>query len=469
MPGKFKIVVSDLHLSAGRISKGNPLEDFASDREFAALVDDIIAESDREGAEVELILNGDAFEMLQVPHVAEFDPTAEYPPKQYHSSSEEDSALKMALIIDGHRPFFDALGRFLRVGPPRRAVTFIKGNHDLNLHWDAVQAAIRDALGAISGRQSLLTFEERRISREGIYVEHGNQYAEAVDRVEDMEEPHDHDDPLQLALPLGSWFVMDVFNKLEREKYWIDGVKPITALVWYALKFDFGFALRAIARLSGTLPSVLWQGLRTTEPPATEAMDEDEQDEPRIEDLAERYESDPEFRAQFNSQLAELLGAPVDGEDGRGIEDMGDPVEMGDRVRARVESSLYDMAAARAAEEGVRLVTFGHTHDAGVEELPGGGTYINSGTWTWRADFGSSGKETWQTLFLHPERFTEDRMLSYVRIDYDDEGQPSGQLMRYVPGARGMSLGAIEERPSSIWHRIEDWLRKLAGFLGIDV
>ena len=469
MSGKFKIVVSDLHLSAGRIAEGNPLEDFASDREFAALVDEIIAESDREGAEVELILNGDAFEMLQVPHVADFDPVAEYPPEQYHSSSEEDSALKMALIIDGHRPFFEALGRFLRVGPPRRSVTFIKGNHDLNLHWDAVQAAIRAALGAISGRQALLTFEERCISREGIYVEHGNQYAEGVDRVEDMEEPHDHDDPLQLALPLGSWFVMDVFNKLEREKYWIDGVKPITALVWYALKFDFGFALRAIARLSGSLPSVLWQGLRTTEPPETEALDEVQQEEPQIEDLAERYESDPEFRAQFNSQLAELLGAPVEGGDERGIEEMGDPVGMGDRVRARVGSSLYDMAAARAAEEGVRLVTFGHTHDAGIEELPGGGTYINSGTWTWRADFGSSGKETWQTLFLHPERFTEDRMLSYVRIDYDDEGQPSGQLMRYEPGARGMSLGAIDQGPLSIWHRIEDWLRTLAGFLGIDV
>ena len=469
MPGKFKIVVSDLHLSAGRISEGNPLEDFASDGEFAALVDGIIAESDREGAEVELILNGDAFEMLQVPHVTEFDPAAEYPPEQYHSSSEEDSALKMAVIIDGHRPFFDALGRFLRVGPPCRTVTFIKGNHDLNLHWDAVQAAIRDALGAISRRQSLVTFEERRISREGIYVEHGNQYAEGVDRVEDMEEPHDHDDPLQLALPLGSWFVMDVFNKLEREKYWIDGVKPITALIWYAVKFDFGFALRAIARLSGSLPSVLWQGLRTTESPEAEVMDGGEQDEPRIEELAERYESDPEFRAEFNSQLAELLGTPVEEEGGRGIEDVDDPVEMGDRVRALVRSSLYDMAAARAAEEGVRLVTFGHTHDAGVEELPGGGTYINSGTWTWRADFGSSGKETWQMLFLHPERFTEDRTLSYVRIDYDDEGQPSGQLMCYEAGARGMSPGAINQGDSSIWHRLEGWLRKLAGVVGIDV
>ena len=109
--------------------------------------------------------------------------------------------LKMALIIDGHRGFFEALGGFLRVGPPKRYVTFVKGNHDLNLHWSGVQSMIRDALGANSGRHTLVSFEERRIVREGIYVEHGNQYAEAVDRVKDMEEPHDHKDPLQLDLP----------------------------------------------------------------------------------------------------------------------------------------------------------------------------------------------------------------------------------------------------------------------------
>ncbi|NIV32942.1 MAG: hypothetical protein GWN58_26910, partial [Anaerolineae bacterium] len=62
-------------------------------------------------------------------------PAIEYPPKQYHSSSEEDSVLKMAIIVEGHRAFFKGLGRFLRMGPPRRRVTFIKGNHDLNLHW----------------------------------------------------------------------------------------------------------------------------------------------------------------------------------------------------------------------------------------------------------------------------------------------------------------------------------------------
>ena len=465
MSSKFKIVVSDLHLSAGRVAEGNPLEDFDSDLEFAGLLDQVIAESERDGADVELIFNGDAFEMLQVPHVTDFDPVYEYPPKQYHSSSEEDSVLKMALIIAGHRPFFEARARFLRVGPPRRNVTFVKGNHDLNLHWPGVQASIRDALGARSGRHSLLSFEERCISRDNIYVEHGNQYAEAVDRVENMEDPRDPKDALRLDLPLGSWFVMDVFNKVERDKYWIDGVKPITALVWYALAFDFGFALRAIARLTGSLPGTLWEGLREAGAPTAETMVRELADPQRVDALAGRYESDEVFRAHFNDQLAAMLGAPLEPGGDRSARGSGDPVEMGNRVRSRVQSSLHEAAAARAAEERVTLVTFGHTHDAGVEELPGGAAYINSGTWTWRADLGSSGKQAWKELFAFPERFTDTRVLHYVRIDYDAQDRPSGKLLSNEEGAEGRSRSAAGGQ-ASIWHRIEDWLRRLGKLFG---
>ncbi len=261
MAGKFKIVISDLHLSAGHQVEGNPLEDFDSDEDFAAFMEEIVAESERDGTDVELIVNGDAFEMLQVPHVDSFDPTFVYASEQYHSSSEEDSARKMDIIIAGHALFFEALKLFLQVGPPRRTVTFVKGNHDLNLHWPAVQSRIRQAMEAIGGWQSLVAFEERIISREGIYVEHGNQYAEALDRIEDMEEPHDHDKLGQLAIPLGSWFVMNVFNKVEREKYWIDGIKPITAMVFYALAYEPFFALRSLATLIRALPGVIRDGL----------------------------------------------------------------------------------------------------------------------------------------------------------------------------------------------------------------
>jgi UDP-2,3-diacylglucosamine pyrophosphatase LpxH len=251
---KFKIVVSDFHLGAGPPTGGNPLEDFTVDAEFASFLDTIAAESERDGADVELILNGDTFEMLQVPHTDDFDPEEEYPPERYHSSLAEDSARKMALIVRGHPVFFEALCDFIQPGSPQRRVTFVKGNHDLDLHWTLVQDQIRQALEASDDRFSLLSFVERRIRREGIYVEHGNQYGERVDQVQDMEEPHDPDRPGQLDYPPGSWFVMNIFNEIERERYWVDGVKPITALIWFALKYDFLFAARAVATLLRALP-----------------------------------------------------------------------------------------------------------------------------------------------------------------------------------------------------------------------
>ena len=462
MPGKFKIVISDLHLSAGHEAEGNRLEDFGSDREFVAFMDGLVAESERDDAEVELIVNGDAFEMLQVPHVDEYDPAVVYAPEQYHSSSEEDSVRKMAIIIDGHRPFFKALGRFLRTGPPRRYVTFVKGNHDVNLHWPGVQDLIREATGAIGGRRSLLSFEERRISREGIYVEHGNQYASATDRVEDMEEPHDHDRPGQLAIPPGSWFVMDVFNQVERERYWIDGVKPISALVWYALAFDFPFAARAIATLVRALPGILDEVVFSFEAGGEEGLIQQLEDPARVGELAQQYETDEAFRARFNAELEAMLSetpVPDEAESFGVLPTSSDPVAMGNKVRDRINSSLFDIAAKRAKEEKVKLVTFGHTHAAGVEELPDGGVYINSGTWTWIADLGDDGKETWRELFDHPERFTNDRRLSYVRINYDEAGEPTGELLSFElngvpnPGTSSTSL--------SLWARITGWFRRL--------
>jgi UDP-2,3-diacylglucosamine pyrophosphatase LpxH len=466
MTEKLKLVVSDMHLSAGYHDAGNPLEDFASDRDFAAFLQEFAAESDATGADVELIFNGDTFEMLQVPHTDAFDPTREYEPRDYHSSSEEDSVRKMQIIVDGHPGFFGALAQFLRVGPPRRSVTFVKGNHDVDLHWLGVQACIREAAAATAGRAQLIQFEERYISREGIYVEHGNQYAESVNRLKDMDQPHDPDRPGQLALPLGSWFVMNVFNRVERQKYWIDGVKPITALIWYALAFDFPFAARAIATLIRALPGVLWQGLFESPAPSSTALADHLETPAKMEQLANRYEVDETFRAEFNAEVAKILVPASE----TWMEELpilaadADPLAMGDRIRAWVRSSLFEAAARCAAQERASLVTFGHTHDAGVEALPDGGNYINSGTWTWRADFGGEGKEAWRDLFFHPERFTDDRKLSYVRIDYDRDGQPTGQLCEFVPKSL-LELPADEGTATEWWHRFLLWLR---GILGIE-
>ena len=458
MAGKFKIVVSDLHLGAGHETEGNGLEDFGSDRDFAAFLQALATESSRTGSDVELLIAGDAFEMLQVPDTDRFDPTAGYRPEQYYSSSEDASARKMALILSGHSRFFRALRRFIQVGPPERRVTFIKGNHDVNLHWQAVQEHLRRALGATAARESLLAFEELRVSREGLVVEHGNQYAGFENRVDDMETPYDPSRPGQLALPLGSWFVMDVFNQVERERYWIDGVKPITALVWYALVYDFPFAARALARLIRALPGIVDHGLLAARDPSADLLRQLE-NPARVSELAERYESDEAFRSWFNAEVNRVLPT-VPEAPSAGLSQTpaaGDAVARGDQVRALVRSSLHRAASTLAEEEGVKLVIFGHTHDPRVESLPDDAVYINSGTWTWSGDFTASGQKTWRDLFEHPERYTGDRLLSYVRVDYDDGGAPLGQLLAYEVAERP----APADRLRLYWEQVLNWLKSL--------
>ncbi|MBA7689754.1 hypothetical protein ES703_98265 [subsurface metagenome] len=67
MRKKAKIIISDLHLGAGRSDEGNLLEDFHSDDAFAQFLSQLAAESQQQGIELELIVAGDMFEFLQVP------------------------------------------------------------------------------------------------------------------------------------------------------------------------------------------------------------------------------------------------------------------------------------------------------------------------------------------------------------------------------------------------------------------
>jgi len=442
MAGKAKIIVSDLHIGAG-FAPDNPLEDFGSDDEFAGFLGAIVAESDERAMDVELIANGDLVEFLQVPAVDTFDPRAAYPPEAYRSSSEEASAKKMALVIEGHPTLFAALRDFIHPVHPRRNITILKGNHDVNLHWVAVQTCLREALGATGDRQGLLAFEERRVAREGIYVEHGNQYAEKVNRFDDFEEPHDPEHTGELAIPPGSDFVIDFFNDVEHEKWWVDSVKPITALIWYGFAIDFAFAARALVNFLRVAPDLVWGSFAAEE--GEEAglkaqMDELRQqleDEAEVAALGERYATDEAFRREFNARLGwmlratdappeAVLPAAVGGaaiKEAEALERAGDITEM-------MGSALRKVAQAKIVEEHAQVVVFGHTHHALCEQLDGG-VYVNSGTWVWWRDLGTDA-ETWRELYAHPERFTQPHYLTYVRVDYEQANRPHARVLDYT-------------------------------------
>jgi UDP-2,3-diacylglucosamine pyrophosphatase LpxH len=87
---------------------------------------------------------------------------------------------KLARAIDRHAIVFRALGRFVREG---HAITFVIGNHDVELHWPVVQRALREVI-ADGSRGSARDRILARVHVEPIFfwapgalfVEHGHRY-----------------------------------------------------------------------------------------------------------------------------------------------------------------------------------------------------------------------------------------------------------------------------------------------------
>jgi UDP-2,3-diacylglucosamine pyrophosphatase LpxH len=433
---KAKVIVSDLHIGAG-FAPDNPLEDFITDVEFAEFLSRIVTESDAKKMDVELIVNGDMFEFLQVPAEDDFDPRAIYPPELYHASSEGASVEKMVLIVRGHLTFFAALRNFINVGDPRRSITIVKGNHDVALYWSGVQDVVRRVIDATGDRQELLIFEAQRVSREGVYVEHGNQYVEKVNRFDDFEEPLDPKHPGELETPAGSIFVMDFVTSVEREKWWVDSVKPITALIWYGFAIDFAFAAQALVEFLKVAPVLIVGSFADEEGDGVGArMDElrrQLEDQAQVAALAERYAASETFCHEFNAQVARILrtvdappevmlSAAVGGTDA---------LDRGRDAAALADIALRQVAQAKINEEHAQVVVFGHTHRPLCEQLDGG-VYLNSGMWVWWRDLANADLDTWKEFYAHPERFTQPHYLTYVRVDYDERGRPHARLLDYT-------------------------------------
>ncbi len=458
MKPKAKFVISDLHLGAG-FAPQNPLEDFVSDDDFAAFLAQIAAESDRRGMDVELIIAGDMVEFLQVPAVHRFDPQATYPPELYSPTSEIASLQKILLVIEGHLTFFAALRNFLHPHNPRRTITILNGNHDINLYWQAVQDAIRQSIGATGERQGLLTFAGRSLCREGVYVEHGNQYTESVNRFDHFERPLDPHRPGELQIPPGSQFVLDFFNDVERELWWVDAVKPITALIWYGFAVDFALAAHMLLGFLAVAPVLVVgsfaAGGDVGVAAQVEALRRQLVDERQVATLGERYATDPAFRREFDAHVGRVLQAvetPVTG---------APPVEAKEALaQAQDIGKMSDVTLRRVAQQKIaatdsQVIIFGHTHRALCERLDGG-FHINTGTWVWWRDFTKMGLEEWRAFYAHPERYTQPHYLTYVRVDYDTDGKPHPQVLDFS-GQMTVPCKRPEAEPGEVW----GWLIRL--------
>ena len=230
-PGNTRttVVISDLHMGAGRNPDGawHPQEDFRWQEELAAFLEAI----DRQGAgAVDLVLNGDTFELLEPVGVECGDRAPEL------GCTEAGSLARLDRVLAAHPDELRALARFARSGSNR--VVLVPGDHDAALVWPAAAQRVVAALDAPAGRVAIEPAGWR--SGDGrLYAEHGHQIGLSPHRFAEWPRPFvRRDGGEHLARSWGEQAVQDVYNRLEPRYPIADNFAASGAGVKYALSAD---------------------------------------------------------------------------------------------------------------------------------------------------------------------------------------------------------------------------------------
>lgn len=437
-------VVSDLHLGPGWLPGGKqiePLEDFEADEEFAQFLEAI----GTTGTPVELVIAGDFLEYCQtLPEIGLASP------EDHLGSSEEESLRRTRVILGleperytGHPRVFEALRRFMMEG---HSITIIAGNHDIDLLWDSVWAMIFDAIyppGSCGDLRLVeYSYELGRGPRGRVYIEHGHEYDRANCFGDQMRNPFDIDRQgvWRLKRCWGTLFVDKVYNQLERERWFIDNVKPILRVVRLGLRNDFLFTATAVALvvrflLASGLPPLLGESSEGE----LEAVEADGEavaaaiTDPALLAAVRAQLEHPESRAEFERVLrgaraAELRALSGGGGLGLSLDDIR-VVPGGEVVLGAGEGEDAYRAAAREILErdpSLTAVIMGHTHtpiNGHLNPLQLGdgrqGLYFNSGTWTPHLRDEDRRSYSWAEIGDKANYVTD---FTYIRLDPDGRG-----------------------------------------------
>jgi UDP-2,3-diacylglucosamine pyrophosphatase LpxH len=282
------LIVSDLHMGDG--GRG---DDFVDDNnQFATFVRQQ-AQTDRgRRGEIELIINGDFLEFVQVL------------PERYtlnspdYWCSEEESLDKLDCILAGHPEVFKALTEFQA---PGNIVTIFPGNHDIDLHWTAVQDRLRSVAGNVN-----IELGEHTYTRYGgkLHISHGHLFPsiDPVNGFKNWRHPilrlPDDNAPPRLEMCTGTLFVVRFVNPLEEKYPFVDNVHPQTELVRILLRED-RWGLRTVG----------WLGARFILQHFGASLSAGSRDDIGPE-LLGAIQGDPFFREKIAELCRDLLGRP---------------------------------------------------------------------------------------------------------------------------------------------------------------
>jgi UDP-2,3-diacylglucosamine pyrophosphatase LpxH len=233
---KVILVISDLHLSAGKMIKGkrNLLEDFHYDNELIDFLK-YYANGDYKDVPVELVINGDFLDFLAVPYVEYYDD---------EFWSEKASLAKLKMIMAAHRGVLEALKLF--VSHPEKNIIYIIGNHDAEFVFDSLKEEFLSFFEEFAPRISISNNRTQYTPTNGVSILHGHQYERAhnfdqLNAVIETTSGEKYFNP-----PWGSYYVTNVINKYKQERSYINSVRPIKHFIIHGILFDTFFTLRFI-------------------------------------------------------------------------------------------------------------------------------------------------------------------------------------------------------------------------------
>jgi UDP-2,3-diacylglucosamine pyrophosphatase LpxH len=242
MRRKIKLLVSDFHLGKGPYREDgslNVFEDFRADAKFAEFLD-YHRTGEHAADEIELVVNGDFFNLLSV----------DLDGRLSEAITERVAVEKTEAILRGHPQVFEALRRF--ASSPDHPVTFIMGNHDPGFLFAGVREIVSRA---VAGRHA---FVLDSYDFDGVHVEHGMQH-EPMNAFNPQHYFQQRGGEVYLNLPLGSKYIIEVLNKEKALRPYIDKVAPFRRYFLWAIFNDpsvvasisaksIDFGLRALLR-----------------------------------------------------------------------------------------------------------------------------------------------------------------------------------------------------------------------------
>lgn len=231
---KLILVISDLHLGAGKMYKGkrNLLEDFHYDNE---LIDFLTYFSTGHYAEikVELVINGDFLDFLAVPYVEFYDD---------EFWSEKAALEKLRMIMSAHQGVLRAMKRFLQ--SQGKTIVYIIGNHDAEFVFDSLKEEFCNYFGEDKDKITMSNDITTYIPVKGVCIQHGHQY----ERAHEFDPKNSIIETLSgekyFIPPWGSYYVTNVINKYKQERSYINEVRPIKQFLIHGIIFDTFFTLR---------------------------------------------------------------------------------------------------------------------------------------------------------------------------------------------------------------------------------